>query len=141
MMKTVLIGIILSICIFVVTRPQVFVIWNLADGLLRLEGKSVIYSRSTVTKRGFLLYHRIMAFNNPKRVVFRKHCKKKKIMLITSIFSISHYVFNCPKTNLCSSDVPPLLLERPRLVSNHFYLATSIPCPNQNEAEDIGHLK
>ena len=34
-----------------------------------------------------------------------------------------------------------ILLERPRLVSDHFYLATSITCPNQIEAEDIGHLK
>ena len=37
--------------------------------------------------------------------------------------------------------VQRVLLERPRLVSDHFYLATSITSPNQNEAEDIGHLK
>ena len=34
-----------------------------------------------------------------------------------------------------------ILLEQPRLVSDHFYLATSFTSPNQNEAEDIGHLK
>ena len=34
-----------------------------------------------------------------------------------------------------------ILLERPRLVSDHFYLATSITCPNENEAEDNGQLK
>ena len=34
-----------------------------------------------------------------------------------------------------------ILLERPRQVSDHFYLVTNITSPNQNEAEDIGHLK
>ena len=34
-----------------------------------------------------------------------------------------------------------ILLERPRLVSDHFYLATIITCPNQNEAENNGPLK
>ena len=34
-----------------------------------------------------------------------------------------------------------ILLEWPSLISDHFYLATSITSPNQNEAEDIGHLK
>ena len=33
--------------------------------------------------------------------------------------------------------IQQILLERPHLVCDHFYLATSI----QNEAEDIGHLK
>ena len=34
-----------------------------------------------------------------------------------------------------------ILLERPRLVSEHFYSATSITFSNINEAEDSGHLK
>ena len=34
-----------------------------------------------------------------------------------------------------------LLLEPPCLVSDHFYLATSITLPNRNEAKDSGHLK
>ena len=38
-------------------------------------------------------------------------------------------------------EIQRILLERPRLVSDHFHLATSITCPNQNEAEDMGHLK
>ena len=33
-----------------------------------------------------------------------------------------------------------ILLERPRLVSDHFNLATSITLPNKNEAEDSGYL-
>ena len=38
------------------------------------------------------------------------------------------------------SEIQRILLERPRLVIDHFYLATSITCSNQNKAEDIGHL-
>ena len=33
--------------------------------------------------------------------------------------------------------VQRILLERPRLVSDHFYLATSIIYPNQNEARHL----
>ena len=39
------------------------------------------------------------------------------------------------------NSIQPIVLERPRLVSDHFYLATSITLPNRNEAEDSGHLK
>ena len=34
-----------------------------------------------------------------------------------------------------------ILLERSPLVNDRFYSATSITCPNVNEAEDSGHLK
>ena len=45
----------------------------------------------------------------------------------------------CFQTLICK--LQQILLERPCLVYDQFYLATSITCPNQNEAEDIGHLK
>ena len=38
-------------------------------------------------------------------------------------------------------EIQLILLERQGVVSDHFYLATSITYPNQNEAEDIYHLK
>ena len=37
--------------------------------------------------------------------------------------------------------VQRILVERPRLVSDHFYSATSITFPNIYEAKDTGHVK
>ena len=45
------------------------------------------------------------------------------------------------KSHITGIPVQQILLEQPCLVSVHFCLATSITCPNQNEAEDIGLLK
>ena len=39
------------------------------------------------------------------------------------------------------STLQRILLERPRLVSDHFYSATSITFLNIYEAEDSGHVK
>ena len=39
------------------------------------------------------LYHRISTFDDPETDGFWKHCGKKEKMLVTSIFSFSHYVF------------------------------------------------
>ena len=49
------------------------------------------------------------------------------------------FLFPWPRT--LNIHVQRILLQRPRLVSDHFYLATCISYPNQDEAEDIGHLK
>ena len=37
--------------------------------------------------------------------------------------------------------IQQILIERSRVVSDHFYLTTSITCPNENEAVDNGQLK
>ena len=42
--------------------------------------------------------------------------------------------------NTATQKVQRILLERTRLISDHFYIATSITSSYQNEAEDIGHL-
>ena len=51
------------------------------------------------------------------------------------------YNVHMPQTVYLHREIQQILLERPRLVSDHFYLATSITSPNQSEAKDIGHLK
>ena len=43
------------------------------------------------------LYHTVPTFNDSEKEVFRKHCGKRRKMLVTSIFSFSHNVFELIK--------------------------------------------
>ena len=52
------------------------------------------------------LYHIIPTFNDPEIESFWKQCGKRRKMLVTSIFSFSHYVFYPPLTH--SNTMTPL---------------------------------